>query len=1013
VARKHSSAALVDVIDRARALVTAETVPELPPDADAAGYALATYWMHPGASMLFDVLASYGAPLAHAAVLYAHGLKATKHQGNYSIQYFAREPRDGSIYSRELRCAVLGADDASRASCVAAATERFGPADFWLKVTLAVAHPSRPEWAAEVGRAILGNTAMRSPPITSVFMSLRDIDLVRPLLARRASFNPLVDLVETFGDGALPILLERLESPHDRYDLKHAAVALSAFESGDVARAMAKHLGKKEVRGTAIPYYLRFPALAKTALEDAALGRNKNAKLAAQILEQVGRAVSAERAIDIAPLDEATAEELPWILTLPPWVKKKRARRTSVEPLALALLERRERVVLPLEEEQRILQFVQGHGREGVPPMSPEEAATWQQQLEKGEAVGLWAHNGKLVPDDLAEIAFNEGRANVTSNRELDPWIALARLRERGIPGLVRFLEERFAGSGPRYWMTAIHGVDSHRVAAALLAHTDGRHAKLAWQWIRDHVDATLVALVPAALGSGAHADLAAVKLRLLASSGDQERILAVASEYGAEALAAATAILGRDPRLDCPPRPPKMPSTWRPETLHRPRLKSGRALPLSALEPIGHMLKFSALEAPYAGLADVVEACEPRSLAEFSWSLARTWELAGAKRKDLWMLHSLAHFADDEVTRRTTPAIRDDNILGVLGTIATDAAAMELATIMARRSSHYGASPAEEQFERIAKKRGVTKDELEDRITPTAGLDPNGGAILDYGSRSLAVGFDARLEPYVVSESGEHVKQLPPKRKSDDKAKVAAAQERWRDLKEDVATIAERRVRAVERAMTVGRSWSKEEFLAYWVNHPLLFHMAQGIVWGVRVNGAITASFRVAEDRTFAGEADDAVDVPTGARVVVPHRLELGEAAERWSHVLVDYRVVPPLDQLTRAVYLLAPAEADAVTIERKLSAPFAYNLLDQALWRAGFVDRPWQANQRSRGLALGRTPDAEAIVTYVYNVAQIESVTIRFQRRDGASLLPKDVHPVEVSETIRSLVVSTTPAQ
>lgn len=1001
-ARKESSPDIVELLDRASAFVMADAMPEKPPDAEAAAYALAAFWMLPGANALFDVLASYGASLVHEAVIQAHGLKPTNVVSNYAVVYFVRAPRDGPIFARELRRALLRADDATRSSCLARAEEIFDGADFHLKTTLCVAHPSRPEWAAAVANAILATPSMRYPPIQHVLMSLATFELVSPLLARRAYVQSLLDLVEPFGERIVPVLMELLEKPKDRHELKHAAIALGVFEGQEIARAFARQLGKKQVREVAIPYFLRYPAVSLPALTELAPGKTKAARLAAQLLQQVERVAAIEATpTEAVPTDEATNEELPWILVSPPWIKSRRGKRTSEEVVKVELLERPETIDLPHEERTRLLGFINAST---LPPMTDEEATAWKAGLDRGDTVGLWVHDNKLVPKDLAALAFNEGRSNAGSNVDADAWVALAYIGLDAMPGVLSYLGARFGKGGHRYWMSAIHGVDSPRIAAALLPYLRGAvHRQLVRKWMSEHLESAIIAFVRAAIGGDGEA---AIELRAMAEH--RARIEAIASEYGEPARKAIDAILDRDPRLDCPQKPPKLPDSWRPETLHRPRLANGKLLPLWALEPIGQMLKFTELTPTYPGLRDVREACDPRSIAELAWSLAEGWELAGAKRKDIWMLESLAHFADDEVTRRTTPALKDPHILRVLGVIGTDAAAMELATIVARTNSPYGADQAETQLGEIAKRRGLTKDELEDRITPTAGLDPSGSTTLDYGSRVLEVGFDTRLEPFVVWESGERQRQLPPKRKSDDAAKVKVAQEKWRDLKEDVATIADRRSKAVERSMLSGRSWSKDEFTRFWVEHPLLVHMAQGIVWSVVENGrlglGLGRSFRVAEDHTFADQDDATVDVPNDARIVVPHRIELGPA-DAWLRVFEDYRIVSPIDQLARSVHHPSDEERIAPRVERPLAQPMTYHQIDVALPKIGFHDRAWGGGNMRIGRMLLERSRSTAVIEFPYNAGHVSSVGIRFTRRSGEAIQPGDVHPVEFSEVVRGV--------
>ncbi len=422
----------------------------------------------------------------------------------------------------------------------------------------------------------------------------------------------------------------------------------------------------------------------------------------------------------------------------------------------------------------------------------------------------------------------------------------------------------------------------------------------------------------------------------------------------------------------------------------------------MEAVTLIGEMLKFTPADPPYAGIALVREVCEPRSLAELGWDMARAWEIAGAKAGEAWMCDALVHLADDEVVRRTTPAIKEARILSVLEKIGTDAAIMELATIAARaasgRNSVYYASvgQGEAQLARIARTKGWTLDELDERVTPTLGTDVEGGITLDYGSRSVRVGFDESLTPFFRVD-GERTRALPVKRKTDDAAKVKVAKQSWEELKEDVGVIADRRIRAMERAMVTGRRWDPLTFRTTWIGHPLMIHLARGVVW-LAGDSASSSAFRVAEDKTFSDENDATFALSRAAWVWVAHPLDLGEArVATFSRIFADYELMQPFAQLAREAPRLTEAEASAKEISRprppggapKLSAA----LLSTGHWRQE-VTRPQFRLRRI-------FPDEETYAEAVFDDAGT-SVNLAFWK-DHTQLLPGSVEAVMVAECLR----------
>jgi hypothetical protein len=108
--------------------------------------------------------------------------------------------------------------------------------------------------------------------------------------------------------------------------------------------------------------------------------------------------------------------------------------------------------------------------------------------------------------------------------------------------------------------------------------------------------------------------------------------------------------------------------------------------------------------------------------------------------------------------------------------------------------------------------------------------------------------------------------------------------------------------------------------------------HLARGIVW--RSGSAV---FRLAEDGTFADDHDATVTLGQDAEITVAHPVDLHEAQiARFRALFADYEVVPPIDQLGRAVHR-PPAEGGAsmtVSID-----PTSHELMYRRMVERGFV--------------------------------------------------------------------------
>jgi len=201
-------------------------------------------------------------------------------------------------------------------------------------------------------------------------------------------------------------------------------------------------------------------------------------------------------------------------------------------------------------------------------------------------------------------------------------------------------------------------------------------------------------------------------------------------------------------------------------------------------------------------------------------------------------------------------------------------------------------------------------------------------------------VGFDEQLRPFVKDAEGSRLKDLPKPGKSDDAAKAEAAARAWKQLKKDAKTAASQQILRLELAMCGQRRFPAEDFQALFVDHPLVFHVVRRLVWATYDNqNAVAATFRVAEDRTFADADDNAWALPAGATVGVPHPLELATATGRWSRVFADYEIVQPFAQLGRPTYLPNEDEQNPILDRVKgVKVPTGKVLgLEQRRWRRG----------------------------------------------------------------------------
>jgi predicted DNA-binding WGR domain protein len=530
----------------------------------------------------------------------------------------------------------------------------------------------------------------------------------------------------------------------------------------------------------------------------------------------------------------------------------------------------------------------------------------------------------------------------------------LARFGEAGFPGLAQF-----AKAHAEIGLAVALAVDSTRLVPAVLhALCKLKKAKpLAIEWLRAHPRTALMAALPQAFGSDrVQRDNAQAGVRWLVANGFEAEARAVAAEYGDTLVQALQALRDADPLRVLPARMPKLPAFFVPGALRRPLLRDGSgALSTAAIEHIGTMLAISKVDAPYAGLAIVRAACTPASLTDFAWDLFQAWEVAGAPVKDNWAFLAVGLLGDDEAARRLAPRIREwpgesqhqRAVLGLdlLAAIGSDVALMHLNGIAGKVKFKALQERAREKIAAVAEARGFTAAELADRLVPDLGLDEDGTLRLDFGPRHFTVAFDEALKPFVRDAQGVRLKDLPKPLKSDDAALAGAATERYKQVKKDAKAVASLQVVRLEMAMVERRRWPAADFRLFFLEHPLMRHLAARLVWGMYdADGQLTTAFRVAEDFSLADADDTAFELTAEASVGIAHVLEMPQPLQAaFGQVFADYEILQPFRQLGRETYALTAEERLAADIKRYAAKVISTGSV------MGLVNRGWE-----RGVAM-----------------------------------------------------------
>lgn len=902
--------------------------------------------------------------------------------GQYSIQTMNTLPLRASVAAPELvsfnllceraewenlRGLVAAASDVERKAVrdVAASLRADANVTLPLRCALAFVLPEEPAWAAEDARAFMvrldGEPKVDAYGVL-LFASLDDTDVALELLNRVVAqptwlvmlANVAADVARVCGDRAITPLCSLLAGPKDwsswAAELRRVGTTLSVFPCPEVSEALLPFVDHKALGPPVVEYLQRNPAEAVRALGPRLLESPKKAARANELLSAIARAepeafataVSAEpqgpaqnaltKLMGVTAAtsrgEDATLEELPRVLTSPPWRSKAARATVRVFP---------ELAILPYEEHVERMELASKptwFGAEGLLPAAEREKL--DELLPGGARAAdrpLGVFTNLYVPLDRLEPTRALGLWNETAlGAFLSPfWAAGYLLREHGLAALPGTLRRGEAGDEP--CLQALLACDTPRAARAMARALKRRSSrKLAIRWLTRFPRAAAVGLVPIGLGVvGRDRELASEALRWLVTNGQAEVVREVGRAYSPEIGAAVEEALSADPLQICPSKAPKLSAFFVAEALPRLALRNGKLVPIAEVTALGEMLQFSPIDPPYAGLADVKAALEPRSLDVFLWTLLGVWIDAGGSSANAWAMFALGHLGGDEVVRRLAPAIkrwprekaRPRALMGVdvLGMIGSDVALLHLSELAQRAKNVHVEDRARELLARVAENRGLDEEGLADRLVPDLGLDATGGLTLDFGPRSFRVRFSAELEPQVfevgeASVTRSPLKTLPRATKDDDAAKAKAAHDLWKGLKEDAKSVTSSLRARLERAMCDGRTWEASSFRALMLEHPLVTTVARRLLWStveVAESGDTDApspsfkllvTFRVAEDGSLADVNDASFELADDALVTLVHPLRLeATALARWTQLFGDYEVLQAFPQLAREV--------------------------------------------------------------------------------------------------------------
>jgi hypothetical protein len=480
-------------------------------------------------------------------------------------------------------------------------------------------------------------------------------------------------------------------------------------------------------------------------------------------------------------------------------------------------------------------------------------------------------------------------------------------------PEIALFLMELIV-EGSKCGPAARRWLDSHlevAVAGLILKATErGKFAEAAMDWLRDANRAGHRAIVDAELAKQAAPVGEKIRKALDTTSGTSIPEMTTPPDW--------LAICKPEGKL-------ANFGTWIEPAALPTLIIDGQRTPNTLTPNILHALRQSTLEKPHDAVKKLKEHAEPRSCETLAWELFERWQAGGAPGKEKWAMASLGLIGGDGVCLKLKPLIREwpSNSLSVraqfglecLRAIGSEQALMVLHFFSEKAKTSGLKEKAKQFMEEIAKEKGLTQEQLQDRIVPDLGLDERGQRLFDFGPRQFRATIGPDLKHRVIDEKGDVKKDLPKPGKTDDPSKAEVAAADWKVFKKQIKDVLDVQSAKLEKALKGRRFWSKADFETYLVKHPFMGCVAQTLLWAEQPGlTKVEKVFRINEDRQLVDANGDPVTLSDNAPISIVHPILISEAdLKTWQQTFADYEIMQPFTQLMKRLVRLTPEQQKA----------------------------------------------------------------------------------------------------
>jgi hypothetical protein len=661
---------------------------------------------------------------------------------------------------------------------------------------------------------------------------------------------------------------------------------------------------------------------------------------------------------------------------------------------------------------------------EAVARLAPLWEPTWGEEVNNLRFLAL------LGLADAARISGEMSRLRLTVTRPEQARALIACLEENAIPILVDGV--LLAGNRARAeTLTAALGLVLRPTTARamLVLSKKSRATAPAQRWLDEHPELALPGILPL-VNDQEHAEAVANYLRQQVRAGrqalidrhldgiDPEAAARVRRALDTTTAAPTTDEVGVPLWFPQPPRrAPRLPGWLDPATLPPLRIE-GKRLPITAVTTLLALLRDSTLDNPPELCGQIKKHAEPRTLDAFAWAVFDRWHSASGDAKDKWALVALGLLGGDGICLPLARLIaewptRNQSMRASLGLQCLELIGTRLAQLCIRRlavsCSYAVGDEARFWFEGLAKRNGLSVQEMEDRVVPDLGLDAAASCKLDCSGATFRLAIGPDHQARLLDSRRQYLEEWPALAEGEDPSAVEEARGEWALFRDQVREVMQMQSDRLEKGMLNWRRWRFADFNAWIVRHPLMRHFARAVLWGVFDSlSALRQAFRVTEGGTCVDAAGGAIELAENDSIGVLHPVLLPDDERLvWSDVLAEQGLALPAWQMARPVWPLHDSERSSRQISRWLGRKIRLGLFADVSRRKGYESGATQRNHRCCRVRYFAIPDVTVYLLhtplpedYVYSSEseEVEVLGAQFRPGDTRTRVPNEKEALEL---------------